>query len=152
MPKRDKTRLRRDHRTEEEKAADRERGLALIYARLHGPPQPPMQVARKFLFFTFNEPYTDPWERIAGFAAGNPRSILEALVSIEALLADPPSGPYVLQDLVWWVAGQEEEGLTEESAVAWLRGVTEGIRERLGDKQPPRLGVQVKNDKRGDTP
>ena len=141
MPKRDKTRIKRDCRTEEEKAADRARGLALLYAKLHAPPDPPVDAARKFLHSFFaEESWEDAREQIASLAAVNTRSILAGLAGIEALLADPPTGPYVLQNLVWWVAGREEEGLTEAGATAWLREVAEMVREVLGDKQPPRLG------------
>ncbi len=129
---------------EEEKAAERARLYAFFYAKLHAPPEPPVDAARKFLHSYFvDDSWEEARERITSLAAHNTRSILAGLAEIEALLADPPTGPYVLQNLVWWEAQREEEGLTEAGATAWLREVAEMVRDVLGDKQPPRLGAEA---------
>lgn len=110
-------------------------------AALNATPALPLEAARNFLqtYFSDNS-LPEARQQMNSMMTVNIRPLLAGLTGIEALLSNPPTEKGVLSHLVAYDANWVLDDPSDEGAKVWLREIAELIREVLGDKQPPRPG------------
>lgn len=106
-----------------------------LRARLHAPPDPPIEATRKFLQSFLSEAsfFEDVRRDVADMLTVNARPILEGLAGIEGLLENPPEEGELLM-LVAYDANWVLEDRSAEGAKAWLRELGQVLREELQKK------------------
>jgi hypothetical protein len=111
---------------------------ARLLAKLDEAPPPPLEATRAFLrsYVADADGLKEIHEDIARMVEINPRTLVNAISGIEALLADPPASG-TLARLVAWDGNYVLDDPSDESAGAWLLELAAYIRGVLGDRQSP---------------
>lgn len=108
--------------------------------RLDAPPDPPLEATRKFLLGYCADKIS--MEEIEADVArmvqiDGTRTLMAGLVGMEALLADFPTEPGTLENLVAWEVGWVLDDPSDEGVKRWLHELAQMLREHLGDQAPP---------------
>ncbi|MEH1766432.1 hypothetical protein [Nostoc sp.] len=111
----------------------------IIKNKLNTTSKPSLEEARQFLRrYWGDETMLDEIRiQMENTVSFSPSSVIRGLEAIEAVLVTPlPDG--TLLDMVLWDANYPLDDPSEGSAKAWLKDISEFVRNVLGDRQPPR--------------
>jgi hypothetical protein len=119
--------------------SDRDAAMARFRELVNTPPPvDPVEDTRAFLRAHLSDALTvdEAIEDVTRLAAQNNRTVVRALVAMEALLAAPPDDE-TIAGLVAWDANRAIDDPSEEGARVWLADLAARVRAVLGPEAPP---------------
>jgi hypothetical protein len=111
-----------------------------LEATLRAPKPSALEVARTYLAHHLHDADRETLELdVRGMLKINPGSVIDAVESIEELLA-APQDPGTLHELVLYDGNRMLSDDTDATAAAWLRQLADQLRVWLGENAPPPKG------------